>query len=63
MYNTTSPSAAPISGDYAAGATGTYWDSTNGTYYNSAKSYVPEIPWNDSCGSVVTAIYFMKDLL
>ncbi len=29
----------------------TYWNSTNGTYYGSAKSYIPEIPWNDSCAS------------
>jgi len=29
----------------------TYWSSTNGTYYGSALSYIPEIPWNDSCAS------------
>ncbi|HEV3277149.1 MAG TPA: protease pro-enzyme activation domain-containing protein [Terriglobia bacterium] len=29
----------------------TYWNSTNGTYFNSAKSYIPEVPWNDSCAS------------
>jgi subtilase family serine protease len=27
----------------------TYWNSTNGTTFGSAKSYIPEIPWNDSC--------------
>jgi subtilase family serine protease len=27
----------------------TYWSSTNGSSYGSALSYVPEIPWNDSC--------------
>jgi sugar lactone lactonase YvrE len=42
-------------GDTAMGATSTFWNSTNGVYYNSAKSYVPEIPWNDSCASVVFA--------
>jgi len=42
-------------GDYAAGTVSTYWNATNGTYYNSAKSYVREIPWNDSCASVVVA--------
>jgi len=31
----------------------TYWNSTNGTTFGSAKSYVPEIPWNDSCASFV----------
>jgi subtilase family serine protease len=29
----------------------TYWNSTNGSNYGSAKSYMPEIPWNDSCAS------------
>jgi hypothetical protein len=27
----------------------TYWNSTNGSTYGSAKTYIPEIPWNDSC--------------
>ncbi len=45
-------------GDYASGTTGTFWNSTNGTYYDSAKSYVREIPWNDSCGGLVLANYF-----
>lgn len=27
----------------------TYWNSTNSANYGSAKSYIPEIPWNDSC--------------
>lgn len=29
----------------------TYWSSTNGSTYGSALSYIPEIPWNDSCAS------------
>jgi hypothetical protein len=45
-------------GDTAAGTNTTFWNSTNGTYYNSAKSYIPEIPWNYSCGSQVLANYF-----
>ena len=28
-----------------------YWSSSNGKTYGSAKSYIPEIPWNDSCAS------------
>ncbi len=43
--------------DSATNTASTYWNSTNGTYYNSAKSYIPEIPWNDSCGSQVLATY------
>jgi subtilase family serine protease len=38
-------------GDTYAGTTSTYWNATNSSTYESAKSYVPEIPWNDSCAS------------
>jgi hypothetical protein len=33
----------------------TYWGATNGSNYGSALSYVPEIPWNDSCASALIA--------
>ena len=29
----------------------TYWNATNDSKFGSAKSYIPEIPWNDSCAS------------
>jgi subtilase family serine protease len=29
----------------------TYWNSSNDANFGSAKSYIPEIPWNDSCAS------------
>jgi sugar lactone lactonase YvrE len=45
-------------GDFAAGTSATFWNPTNGTYYESAKSYVPEIPWNDSCGSAIAASFY-----
>lgn len=32
-------------------AQSTYWNSTNDAKFGSAKSYIPEIPWNDSCAS------------
>ncbi|MGO9713402.1 MAG: protease pro-enzyme activation domain-containing protein [Polyangiaceae bacterium] len=32
-------------------ALSTYWSATNGSTYSSALSYIPEIPWNDSCAS------------
>jgi hypothetical protein len=35
----------------------TYWNSTNNTIYGNAKSYVPEIPWNDSCASWLISNY------
>ncbi len=42
-------------GDTAAGTTSTYWNASNGSSYGSAKSYIPEIPWNDSCASKLLA--------
>ena len=35
-----------------------YWSSTNNSKFGSAKSYIPEIPWNGSCGSELLAQYF-----
>jgi subtilase family serine protease len=32
-------------------AVSTYWNSTNSSTFGSAKSYIPEIPWSDSCAS------------
>ncbi|MGA7220230.1 MAG: protease pro-enzyme activation domain-containing protein [Candidatus Sulfotelmatobacter sp.] len=41
-----------------AGASfGTYWNSTNTPSYGSAKQYIPEIPWDDSCASVLISEY------
>lgn len=36
-------------GDSYAGTESTYWSASNSANYGSAKSYIPEIPWNDSC--------------
>ncbi len=44
-------------GDTVSGTTSTYWNSTNLTAQRSAKSYIPEIPWNNSCGSALFAQY------
>lgn len=41
--------------DTYSGTNATYWSSTNSAVYESAKSYIPEIPWNDSCaGGLLT---------
>lgn len=40
-------------GDTYAGTNSTYWSTTNSPTYKSALSYVPEIPWNNSCASVL----------
>lgn len=44
--------------DTYSGTASTYWNSGNTANYGSAKSYVPEIPWNGSCGSQLFANYF-----
>src|ERR1019366_2458250 len=49
VYNATKASPTiPIS---------TYWNSTNTPTDGSAKSYIPEIPWNDSCASILISNY------
>jgi len=44
-------------GDTYAGTTSSYWASTNSSTYGSALSYVPEIPWNDSCASELLSTF------
>jgi subtilase family serine protease len=44
-------------GDTFAGTNSTYWNSTNTSTFGSAKSYIPEIPWNDSCASVLLSTF------
>ncbi|HLJ47501.1 MAG TPA: S53 family peptidase [Bryobacteraceae bacterium] len=38
--------------------TNLYWNSTNNSTYGSALSYIPEIPWNDSCAGSLLASTF-----
>jgi subtilase family serine protease len=45
-------------GDTYAGTNSTYWSPTNTSSYGSALSYIPEIPWNDTCGSQLIAEYY-----
>jgi len=42
-------------GDTYAGTNSTYWNATNTAAYESAISYIPEIPWNDSCAGVLAS--------
>ncbi|WP_425152012.1 S53 family peptidase, partial [Candidatus Binatus sp.] len=44
-------------GDAYAGTVSSYWGSANGSTYGSALSYVPEIPWNDSCAGELLSLY------
>ncbi|HEX3943104.1 MAG TPA: S53 family peptidase [Rhizomicrobium sp.] len=42
-------------GDTYNGTNKTYWNSSSTKAYGSAKSYIPEIPWNNSCASRLIA--------
>ena len=44
-------------GDTYAGTNAAYWSTANGATYGSAISYIPEIPWNNSCASVLISRY------
>jgi subtilase family serine protease len=44
-------------GDTYAGTNANYWSLTNSATYGSALSYVPEIPWDDSCASSLVATF------
>jgi subtilase family serine protease len=43
--------------DTSQRTTSTYWGPTNNSNYGSALSYIPEIPWNDSCAGSVLAVF------
>ncbi len=43
--------------DTSSGTNSTYWNSANTATFGSAKSYIPEIPWNNTCGSTVLATF------
>jgi subtilase family serine protease len=43
--------------DTLDGTTGNYWSTTNTATYGSALSYIPEIPWNDSCAGSLLSNY------
>jgi subtilase family serine protease len=44
--------------DTSQGTTAMYWSSSNGPTYGSALSYIPEIPWNDSCAGSTVAVFY-----
>src|SRR5208337_2265566 len=44
-------------GDSYANSNNSYWNTSNASTYGSALSYIPEIPWNDSCASTLIASY------
>jgi subtilase family serine protease len=40
------------------GTTSSYWGPDTGAPWSTAKSYIPEIPWNDNCASLFIAEYY-----
>jgi subtilase family serine protease len=57
--NASTPNNVAVGGtdfsDVFNGTTSTYWSRANSTTFGSALSYIPEIPWNDSCASALIA--------
>jgi subtilase family serine protease len=37
---------------------GVYWATSTGAPWSTAKSYVPEMPWNDTCANAMIASYY-----
>jgi subtilase family serine protease len=44
-------------GDTFSHTNSTYWNSTDSSNFSSARSYVPEIPWDNSCASSLIASF------
>jgi hypothetical protein len=44
-------------GDTYSNANSTFWNSTNSSTFGSAISYIPEIPWNNSCAGGLLSQY------
>ncbi len=49
-------SAGSVQGCAISNAT-SYWNTSNGTHQQSAKGYVPETPWNDTCENPINATF------
>ena len=43
--------------DTYLGENTTYWSGANNVFYGSAKSYIMEQPWNDSCASTLLSLF------
>jgi subtilase family serine protease len=43
--------------DTFAGTNANFWNSSNTPAFGSALSYIPEIPWNDSCAGALLSAY------
>src|SRR5262249_14001754 len=45
-------------GDTFAGTGSSFWNAENSSTFASALSYIPEIPWNDSCAGALLSSHF-----
>jgi len=43
--------------DTFSGTNSSYWNSSNTPAFGSARSYIPEIPWNDSCAGALVSTF------
>ncbi len=43
--------------DAAQGSQSIFWNAGNSSTYASAKKYIPEVPWNNSCASPLVSYY------
>lgn len=49
--------------DTYTGTNGTYWNADSGAPWSTARSYIPEIPWNDNCANTLLARYYSGSTL
>jgi subtilase family serine protease len=49
--------------DVFSGTAATYWSAANGANFLSAQSYIPEMAWNESCGSPLVLARFGQNFV
>ena len=49
--------------DVFSGTAANYWSATNGANFLSAQSYIPEMAWNESCGSPLVLARFGQNFV
>jgi len=51
------PEVTAVGGTTLDDGSGSYWNSSNDSYGGSAKSYIPEVVWNDSIGALTPQVF------
>ena len=49
--------------DTLTGTNGTYWNADAGAPWSTARSYIPEVAWNDNCANTLIAKYYSNSTL